>query len=991
MSAVRVRCALTAVHARKAWRARRSANLIARARWPELVSQRERVNVVRALLLFWVLVLAFGSPAWAEDPPVDAFDVRDALHCYEEGDAEGRALAVARVWGWLDDYPEATRIALGVVASDEEGYPRGILEAFRATTTPRPALTGGAATPEGLLAALRTPAAGDPFVAAVAYLRFTEALERTSDLDATLTALERAAPCHPWLAAVTAMRAKVALARSLAGPLERLGGPDPTSATRCVVRWFEAPPGAVSWPLSEQVRVTAGWLVRDDERTITLLTDVGRRLVISRAPAPAEIVATYGPLPRLERLDLAAESRAWLLAPDDGYPFGHAEQALVRAAWHARRGEELLAARLVKLAASELGGTDEELAARLRTCVADLAWVCALEALGAGSPRIEVAARLQAIIEVVEPAAGFHEDIARFLVQADRLRVGLEAQARLDARRPAAPSWATWQRWSPQERLACLLDHLRDEAATASGLWGQADPLSAQGRFPSDAPAGNATTRLRELGDTALPSLVALLVDLGPTRSIDDDRLGTPSDVVPLARVAEACLEALWCERLLDARDDPKDPLAAWRARQAQANGWLATWGERGLAAWHAARALAPGDEEPVRHAKALLHLDAARARDVTPRVYASVRGGHGGTELLRAIGEAGDPAYLTLLAGELEAEPLEAALGLARLGDPRGVARFAELSRAGVDIDLQEYERLAGAGAAEAAGRLLLERSNQAPWSDWRLKFASDPLPGTDALLVVARAAVRQRNDEDALRRLRERAGPGALADVVVVTLSDRRLVDLGRGDRAEHAAVTVLGLGLEAVRAYEARGGPPVRPLVLAALQAGAARADAAVDALGSVGRVAFEWACEGSDDPRRELLARAHLLASLRVRDAAWAEGEPKGGSFAEVYGLCWWCSTWDPGVSVAALLERWRADPDALPAFTLRIQRRADARGVDVRFAPAPAGPPGLMARVVAPGLDRTVDEEALAALMAELQAALERERDAPAMLDLTVRR
>jgi hypothetical protein len=939
-----------------------------------------------AYLLPVVLSVWLLSPAHAQDwTDVDprAGDVQDTLHELELADVERRALAVWRLWSWVVEHGDLARHALRAAEVDADA--RRLVLAVEAAPTSLPPLDGLQARLDVLVAALTvaTPS-DDPLSEAVAYLSFTDALARMDDVDGALAALEARAPAHPWLRATAATLGRRAAIEEIAATLERLGHPDVRGRARVEVTVHSEG----GWDTT-----TRGWLLARDKRSIQLFYDA----VLAGRTFPLD------PSARVERLDEGVERQQWLTDPSAAWDdqagdgercLGYRQAQLVRAAWLLRLGEPLLACRLVRLAERDNGDGDPAVVV-VQTLdeLATMRTYEALEALANGAPREEVARALSGAVDVRARALAsghlvhpnYRDDLTRDHGRAVALRDGVEGQVEEDRLRAPPPSWETWQRWTPAERVACALTFLRDQAGQVWMDKAGCDPLFTDAVFPPDSPPlpppepgtfgwgsrRSVADRLIELGDAAVPALIELLDDARPTRSVEW------LQVLPLSRVAERILESMWQAGLLRWPRAGEDRRQVARENQAKAREWLARWGTLGV--WHAARSQEGEDHRRLRHAKALLRYDPVRARGVLPGLVATL-GSRAQVDLLRALGDSADPAYAELHRGLLTSSDddlaFEAALGLLRLGDRTVLARACDLSRRG-GWSTERVFRLAEVGAPDEAGRILLEESDLAPGGDWELgvRMHDTSLPVADAHLALARVVARHQApgwSEVSVEQLRALMG-GATSEpreLALAALIDSIPAFVERPDRQRHAAVTALALGVDAVARFERAGGPAVRPLLHAALRS--TDADPFVDALGNAGAAGADWAAQGATTEDQALLRAACVRASLRVRDLDSGD-----------HGLWdWQFSPWRPEL-VAPLLAAWRASTTEQPGLELTIERAADLRGVTVRLAALTEVEAATSVHVRAPGLERDGPVADLDALLREVAYALERTPEAAA--------
>lgn len=545
-------------------------------------------------LLALTLAAALLSPAQAQQvqqvevteapPELRPHEVRDELQRYGDVDAdlETRALCAARLGSWLARRGEAVREAL--TACDLDGTPAA-LDLVRA-----------------LQAAPGQTPVDDPLSEAERFLRFTDALDRTGRADALLAAM---APDHPWARAARRALERAPALEELASALDRIGHPDARTATRVRVTYLaETMFGAVT--PAERVLTCDGWLLRADGQSVELFDDALQRVVFSSRRVPPEVAAVAGgPLPRIEALDADEECARWLLEPPGAHDefdgidtVSYRTALLVRAAWALRRGRPLLAGQLARLAQHDLGEASalHEVLAEARLELVETPWRQTIDALHEGAARRDLLPRLDLVLELLAPLADGRDEVDFYdtpvVLDVQRRAIRLRAHLEQDAVPPAPPSWATWQSWSPEERLACALAHLPEQRGPSAR-----DEVEASTPFPPDAPPGDDRTvldRLVDLGDLAIPALIELATDPRPTRwvtFVHRDYNDLTWEPVSVGWVALEALSNMLGEYLFERAPYERDLDALALRYQAQTREWLAAWRDRGgLGAWHESR-----------------------------------------------------------------------------------------------------------------------------------------------------------------------------------------------------------------------------------------------------------------------------------------------------------------------------------------------------------------------------------------------------------------
>lgn len=1020
-------------------------------------------RVGTAAVVLCALAIAPARAQLVDDAPLKRFDESEPADPFVD------ALLLRRAW----EVVAASSMHREVARASRDRRVAALGDAPDAL----PSLDEGPTDVDGLAALLAD--GGDPFVRSTRALRLLRGVrlragERPADLEATIAPLDSRAPGHPWLAA---LRARWAFLAVLDRRFELAGLPDPRTARRVHVRTGdlardldgdEVEPPALA--------VTRGWLASDDGRRFTVVLDSFRTTTFPRGARSAHFCRARGdpgPLPRFDDADALAEARAWLARPPTDREWedldGSLElrgAALQRAWWALRRGEPWLAFDLVGEA---LDWTSFELLdVVLSDQLAARAWHDAIQALGAGRPRVEAIAHVRRALALGQEAPRLDrpesEELDDLLRRSESLLAGLEAQ--LADPPPPVPAWADWQRLAPDQRLGHLLRALGDQDGRQIMQPGACDLSLGQQRVPADAPevpgpsggfgrgsGRTAADGLLELGDLAVEPLLALLGSPAPTRAVEyfrDFALGS-HEVLTQGEVARRTLGWLRGERVQDA---------------AEARTWWAEWrAEGGLLAWRLSRlSTAPEQDARARHGRWLALRGGAAAR---PALHARLReAGRGevatrfgaGRDLLEALAERPEPVdaplFLAAVWGPSEEEAALGARGLAALGDARGVEALRRRARHLIDAGAWQagvaLEALVELGDAEGTTlalertasvveegrydpfwllRPLLARAPAPPAAVELLLRVVERLPGLDvssadglaavasqdrtaAILGLARIATRPRgpaatphdlellnpdeSDWDAvddrdrgLRPLGRLLGgldeaslvDPAARDAAIARLVPDALAALGPlpDARRRHAEATLLALGLEAIGAFEARGGAPVRPGLLARLRAGER---ALIDETAIHGAPAIAWleaGADAQDDALRAAFARARARARLVVRDVVCADG---GLRFVACGGrgrpwspehLAHLLSIWQGQAPVDGWLElvtEPRAEGVALvvrrdgasatregeAAWTLVVSAR-DAAG-DVRERASPGGPPSeqLVALLAAAGAE-----------------------------------
>lgn len=576
---------------------------------------------------------------------------------------------------------------------------------------------------------------------------------------ATATTLLRKHAGHPWIEPQLALLAHEAVLKPLLAESARLDLPSVKDLQRVeVVTLRGAFKDGVIWR-------PRGWLLDRNARSFHVFHDDLDARIYTREPVPTPTrlrlkrdLRAEPTLPCWRPLDFQGEVYRLLGAgPPDEFAFLLAyrngslhtpSQAILLARWALERARRGLALRLM-VRATELHARYQNRNTPLGHAIAaDYAqnrWLRGVKRFGEGAPREELKARFR---EVLKRFPG-----SEYAERAKALLVGIEPQLAAE-RSYRVPNWKAWQRLSTEEKLRHLVFNLKDLDGQQLSQPGSCSVFSASQRFPPGAPPrprpgqffGPGTSvadRFIDLGWLSIPTLIELIDDRRPTRSLGYWRTFAPDSFLVLT-YGDAAVQIL--ERICGERFSASSEYVSVDGAgsvKAAALGWWKKHGQESEFETRASRLRELG-VDAVSQTFPIFGIDPVRAQALILEILPNARGTTR-TGFLVALGRFGDEKALAHLEREVATSaPLVDRVAVATELAERGRSAW----RAPLAEELEQIATKSKPAARASSSPLLITRGSPEEQLDVTRRLF---------LLLVTRGGSKEQLDA---RRLLPRLG---------------------------------------------------------------------------------------------------------------------------------------------------------------------------------------------------------------------------------------